>query len=216
MIHLLMAHPGHHFDPATLSPIPPFFCRVLRLPWRKQAASAPCPGAGADTARYACCPHCVPVIPGDHPEDKDRHPEPCNFGCNDPAPREYDEHLCAEADAHGKADPYYCTVPAHHYPDDAVPVLGDRMLSEVRAEHDARRRARQYADMMHAGYARAVDRLRRDAGLPTAEEMRAEYFRLPQRKPMVNRQPWQTAEQPVYGQAPVADVLAAEQERGAA
>jgi hypothetical protein len=33
--------------------------------------------------------------------------------------------------------------------------------------------ARQHADAMHAGYARAVDRLRREAGLPTVGQMHA-------------------------------------------
>lgn len=91
------------------------------------------------------------------------------------------------------------------------PVLGDKLVSEVRAEYDARR-AREHADAMHAGYARAVDRLRADAGLPTAAEMRDEYFGLPKRRTEPGKPPWFTSEHPVYGQAPVADVLKGEQE----
>lgn len=37
-------------------------------------------------------------------------------------------------------------------------------------------------------------------------------YPLPRRKPMVNRPPWATAELPVYGERPVAEVLAAEAE----
>jgi hypothetical protein len=55
---------------------------------------------------------------------------------------------------------------------DAEPVLRDRWVHDVRAETDARKRARQHADLMHAGYANAVDRLRQEAGLPTVKQMR--------------------------------------------
>lgn len=160
MIHLLTAHPGHHVDPATLGALPVFFCRVLRLPWRKPAAPADRHAAGAATAG-------------------------------------------------------------------AEPVLGDRMVSEVRAESDARQRARQHADAMHAGYAAAADRLRQEAGLPTvdqeaAELMRAEYIRSQTAETAASRDP-ETLQRvldglvnldkpaPVFGQAPVADVLEAEQ-----
>jgi hypothetical protein len=51
-------------------------------------------------------------------------------------------------------------------------VLGDRTISEVRADADARKRAARHADAMNAGYASAVDRLRQEAGLPTVKQMR--------------------------------------------
>lgn len=47
-------------------------------------------------------------------------------------------------------------------------VLGGRMIADVRAM-----RARKHADAMHARYATAVDRLRREAGLPTVAQMTA-------------------------------------------
>lgn len=168
MIQLLREHPGRHLDPCTLSAVPPFLRRVLRLPWRKPAVPVPHPGAGTALPsgdRYEHCEHCNLTC-------EEVHPVPCGFGCNDP-------------------------------------VLGDRMLSEVRAELDAHRRARQHADIMHAGYARAVDRLRADAGLPTVDEMRREYFRFPRRAgetltDLPVARPY--VPQPAYGQAPQLEV----------
>lgn len=48
---------------------------------------------------------------------------PWNTAAN-PALRQYDEHLCAVPDVHGKHVPYYCTVPAHRYlPNDDAETL---------------------------------------------------------------------------------------------
>lgn len=55
-----------------------------------------------------------------------------------------------------------------------------------------------------------------DAPLADAQQRRPVNGRslgtLPRRKPMVNRPPWETAELPVYGEHPVAEGLAAEEE----
>jgi hypothetical protein len=109
----------------------------------------------------------------------------------------------------------------HPATDPGIPVLRDEMLGKVRADWDQRSPAQAHADAMHAGYRAATDRLRREAGLPTVDEMREEYFALPRRTPAatLNRAPWETGSftvpgdvtlVPVYGEKPVATVLEAE------
>lgn len=61
-----------------------------------------------------------------------------------------------------------------------------------------------HADAVHRSYARHADAQRPVNGVYLGT--------LPRRKPMVNRPPWETAELPVYGERPVAEVLAAEAE----
>lgn len=111
------------------------------------------------------------------------------------------------------------------------PVLRNRTLAEVRAERNA-----GHADAMHAGYASAVDRLRREAGLPTVAQMHAMRAGSPQwafpplaeplspeprsRGPVHDTRtdlaaPHYAPDVPAYGQAPVARVLEAERLAGA-
>lgn len=73
------------------------------------------------------------------------------------------------------------------------PVLGDRMLSEVRSEHNERlaggltpAQATAHAEAVNAMSARYLPAPPRHA------------HSLPRRRPMVDRPPWQTAEQPAY------------------
>jgi hypothetical protein len=110
-------------------------------------------------------------------------------------------------------------------------VLGHKTLAEVRAERNA-----GHADAMHAGYARAVDRLRQEAGLPTVAQMQAMRAGSPgDLFPPLEEPLWDEPEPrgpvhdtrmdllaphcapdvPVYGQAPVARVLEAERLAGA-
>jgi hypothetical protein len=134
------AHPRHALDvapgqpqPSLLAPVAEFFRRAIAAVLRKRAVPAVC--AGTATApfadRFPCCVHCLTGSPCD---PADSHPRECGEGCN--APRPYDERHCAVPSAHGMTDPYYCTLPAHHYPlpDDTEPVMRDRWTWEVRAE----------------------------------------------------------------------------------
>ena len=194
---LLREHPGRHFDPATLSAVPPFFRRVLRLPWRKPAAPASHPEAGAAMAgeRYECCWHCRSGYPCD---PRDSHRDPCEHGCND--------------------------VPDGVVHADGV--LGTRTISEVRAEYDLLnpRGQHPYPDMPERpdGWI-TIDGSNRihvqpsdpaaccpwpPSGKPAWDEPPAPQRTdetltdLPVARPYVP--------QPVYGQTPVATVLEAE------
>ena len=90
-------------------------------------------------------------------------------------------------------------------PPDGTPVLGGRMLSEVRREHDA----------LSAAALRPRKVLPRADGQVVIDERNHVHVRpvngrllgdLPRRDRRPGRPPWETAELPVYGQAPQLEV----------
>lgn len=162
----------------------PLFRLSLRMPWRKPAAvPAVFQAAGAaapDAARYACCEHCQGMCA--HP---DNHPTACTEGCNVPA------WLPAPPGA-SPAD----LIITDEWLFDDEPVLGDSMLSDVRREWDDRPRGglthaqqRAHADAMHKLNARYLPPARYANGRNDGTQPR---------------------QQPVYGERPQRDVLAAE------
>jgi hypothetical protein len=223
-------YPRHAFNvapgepqPSVASLIAQFFRRAIAAVLRKSAApevQTPAPGAAA-TARFDCCGHCLTGSPC---EPRDSHPAPCSGGCNDVRP--YDERHCAVPSAHGRTDPYYCTLPAHHYGD---PALGNDMLAQVRdqwnAWHDDDVHARPRptftpSEQMDTGEFKILD-AKVDAVLRPVNGR--SLGTQPRRHPELDRQfanrPGRDVLErvltglrklPVYGEKPVAEVLEAE------
>lgn len=117
MIALLAAHPGGHAAPhaTALASLPLIFRPLLRLARRKPAApEVRSTASGADRPGFACCAHCLTGSPCDPP---DAHPVACSDGCNG-------------ADWGDAMPPAHSGVTAPR----GYPVLGDRMLAEVRQQ----------------------------------------------------------------------------------